>query len=333
MRAMASAPAIATPFGWKRQLRVKTQDDVTLCVERVGPEGDCKGAVVLCHGLSANGLAFDLPGRSLARFLAEQGYECFIPDLRGARHSTQPKGGWCIDDYIEQDLPAVLDLVREQALKGPIHWLGHSLGGLLFVMYASEHPETFVQRVITVASGLNYSQGDSVYHGLRKALPWARPLRKLPMGIANQVASRFSKYVHLPIENMKFYRPNVEAEVIQTLMSEGFGPVPTALLADLNTSFEAGGLARCKGTFPYADLWPLYRFPTLMLAGSKDAQCPVEAVDGSARMISHLDELSVLAFGREHGHYEDYGHFDLLVGRHAPTEVWPHLVEWLDASI
>lgn len=113
-----------TAFGWKRQLRVRTEDDITLCVERLAPKGDCRGAVVLCHGLSANGLVFDLPGRSLAQYLAEQGFECFIPDLRGARYSTTPRKGWSIDDYLEQDLPAILGLVREQALTEHIHWGG-----------------------------------------------------------------------------------------------------------------------------------------------------------------------------------------------------------------
>jgi len=86
-------PTSGKLFGWKRQLRIRTDDEVTLCVERLAPKGTCRGAVILCHGLSANGYVFDIPGHSLARYLVDAGYECFIPDLRGARYSgTPPKG-------------------------------------------------------------------------------------------------------------------------------------------------------------------------------------------------------------------------------------------------
>jgi hypothetical protein len=38
----------------------------------------------------------------------------------------------------------------------------------------------------------------------------------------------------------------------------------------------------------------------------------------------------VRVFGPEHGHADHYGHFDLLVGRNAVREVFPHIDRWLD---
>ena len=40
--------------------------------------------------------------------------------------------------------------------------------------------------------------------------------------------------------------------------------------------------------------------------------------------------MRVLPFGKRYGQREDYGHYDLLVGRHAPSEAWPRILEWLD---
>lgn len=326
---MAPQAQQATAFGWKRELRVRTGDDLTLCVERLAPPDSTRGAVILCHGLAANGLAFDLPGRSLARYLTEQGFECFIPDLRGARHSASPDAGWGLDDYLEQDLPAIIQLVREQALSKHIHWIGHSMGGLLMLMYGSEHPDTPIQRVVTLGTTLDYRSGKSVFQSWRHALPLARSLQVLPFGSLAQLSASLRKYVQLPVERINFHRPNVEPEVIAALLQGGFGPVPSALLSDLASTFTPHGFARQGGSLRYQPLWSRYRFPTLMLAGSGDLQCDVEAVDEAARVFSHVPELEVRALGRAYGALEDYGHFDLLVGRNAPREVWPQLAEWL----
>lgn len=316
-------------FGWKRQLRIRTDDDVTLCVERLPPKGACRGAVILCHGLSANGFVFDVPGHSLARYLADRGYECFIPDLRGARYSGTPPKGWGLDDYIEQDLPAIFDLVRAQALSPNIHWLGHSMGGLLFFMYASEHPEVPITRAVMVGSSLDYRVGYSVFRDLRAALPIARALRELPFGKITRLGAHLVGHVPTPIEKVNFHSANVDVDVIKSILADCFGPLPTTLLSDLDSTFSEGGLSRRRGLLRYAELWARYRFPTLLLAGAADVQCPVESVDESARVLSHLRELRVLPFGKKFGHHEDYGHYDLIVGRNAPSEVWPRIIDWL----
>ena len=49
--------------------------------------------------------------------------------------------------------------------------------------------------------------------------------------------------------------------------------------------------------------------------------------------VSHTGTLwrraEVVLFGRDHGHLDEYGHFDLILGRRARTEVWPHIVDAL----
>lgn len=326
---MATEAYRPTAFGWKRQLRVRTSDDVTLCVERIAPSGPCRGAVILCHGLAANGLVFDLPGRSLARYLAEHGMECFIPDLRGARYSGAPSGGWNLDDYLEQDLPALMQLVREQALSEKIHWVGHSMGGILCLMYGSERPETRLSRVVTVASSLDYRTGQSVFRQLKHALPLLSPLQTLPFSQFAKLSAMVSDYVQLTAERINFYRPNIEADVVRAILQDGFGPLPTRLLRDLASTFNEGGFARRGGLLRYDELWPRYRFPTLLLVATQDPQCNIGAVDETARLIGHIDELEVRPVGRRYGQREDYGHFDLILGRNAKDETWPMILDWL----
>ena len=52
---------------------LRTRDGIELTLRRIRSRDVTRGAVILQHGLAANGMVFDLPGRSLARFLAEAG--------------------------------------------------------------------------------------------------------------------------------------------------------------------------------------------------------------------------------------------------------------------
>lgn len=323
-------PSQTVALNPKSKLRVRTSDDLTLCVHRIAPQGPCRGAVVLCHGLAANSFAFDLPGRSLAGHLSAHGFECFIPDLRGTGDSGRPATAHGLDDYVERDLPAIIGLVREQALSERIHWLGHSMGGILFFLYASEQPSVPVQRAIALGTALDYRVGRSVYQPLSLAQPFVPAGLRLPYDLLSRISASTSlRRLHLMPESMNFQIDNVEPEVRQAILKHGFGPVPMRLLDDLSTALKPGGLARRGGRLRLRDTLPSYRTPTLLVGGVADVQCGVEAIDETARLLGHVPELRVAVFGRAYGQRQDYGHFDLMVGRNAPTEVWPHLTQWL----
>jgi hypothetical protein len=67
----------------------------------------------------------------------------------------------------------------------------------------------------------------------------------------------------------------------------------------------------------------------LAVAGDRDRQCSPHA---ARRTLDALGSArrSYLLFGKAEGQQDHYGHFDLLVGRRAPQEVWPHIDAWLD---
>ena len=41
-------------------------------------------------------------------------------------------------------------------------------------------------------------------------------------------------------------------------------------------------------------------------------------------------DKTLLRFGRPHGQVADYGHCDLVWSRHAPREIFPPIIDWLD---
>ena len=41
-------------------------------------------------------------------------------------------------------------------------------------------------------------------------------------------------------------------------------------------------------------------------------------------------DKAIMRFGKSHGHVADYGHCDLVWSRHAPREIFPPIIDWLD---
>lgn len=310
-------------------IEARTDDGVTLGVERVRAVGARRGSLILQHGLSGNGAAFTLAGRSIAHHLAEQGFDCFIPDLRGARYSERPKRPWGLDEYIEQDIPAILRTVLDVTGDSAVSWLGHSLGGLLLFFYVIENPDAPIARAVTVGSAIDYRAGKSMYRDLRRLLPLADGLMYLPYGHLARLTSRLAGRgpILLP-ERINFFRSNIEPEYAAKLLRE-FHHIPVQLFKGLDTAFSEHGFHRADGAVRYLEQVHAYRLPTLFLGGTRDPHCPPEAIEQTARLLGGHPESKLLHFGIAHGHDDEYGHFDLIIGRRAQREVWPHVTEFL----
>lgn len=313
-----------------------TSDGLRLSIERFAPHGRSRGAILLQHGLASNRLCFVLPGWSLAEHLAELGFDCYVPELRGAGDSETPSDGWTVSDYLERDLPALIDAVLLSSGERQLSFIGHSMGGFLPLMYSIEHPAAPISRLIMLASTLDYRAGYSVHRDFARMLPLASFISTVPYGwfsrmnaIVAGVGPRF-----MP-EAINFWRPNVEHSVIRKLLAKGFTAIPVTLLESMKSSFGEDGFWRQTSTgerVVYMQRVGELRVPTLLLCGSRDQHCSTRAVQTTFDALTGVREKQILFFGREYGHAEHYGHFDLLVGKRAPQEVWPHIVGFLEAA-
>ncbi len=318
---------------WKRltralppaeRLTATTRDGQNLALWRVRPAGASRGAVLLLHGLSANRFAFHWPDRSIAAYLAAEGFDCYVGELRGAGESVPNLPSWNFHDYLEQDVPALLERISEASSHARVHFIGHSMGGILAMCHAILTGGTELLSITTLGSALDYGLGESGFGPLQRIRFLMERINSVPWGTAMQVLSPLLARVSDPLAGFNFHPDNAEAAIVRAVHANAFGPIPMALLGSLSTALEPGGLKSRSGD-PFQARASLLKTPLLMIAASDDRQCPRVALEATAAATG----AKLLHFGTRYGHRAEYGHFDLLLGRHAPEEVWPKLLDWL----
>jgi pimeloyl-ACP methyl ester carboxylesterase len=301
---------------------------VRLVIRRV-PSGRAGApAAMLLHGMAANHVAFHFPGRSLAAWLAQQGFDCYLPDLRGHGDSDWPRLDWWIDEYLSEDLPVILDAIRAHSGRERVHWVGHSLGGLLLFCYGILHPEAPIASGVTLGTALDYRIGSTSFRHLLKIRVLLERLSAIPYGTAVHLLSPLlGGRLTAAMDTLTAWPPNIEPEIFRRIQALCFHTVPVSLLASLSTLFGRRGLRTRDRTVYFLEKAGRFRIPLKLIGGSRDRQISAPAVRQTANLVAGPAEVCI--FGREHGELEDYGHWDLILGRRATTEVWPGIVTWL----
>lgn len=128
--------------------RITTADDVELfwqswCVDQP------TGVIVLLHGLAEHSGRYT----ETAEFFAQHGWAIYACDLRGHGLSADGHrpGRVHIDNFsdYERDVDAILQLARKNQPNLPCLIMGHSMGGLISLRYAIQHPELLDGAVIS----------------------------------------------------------------------------------------------------------------------------------------------------------------------------------------
>lgn len=317
-------------------LWARTADDVQLAVHRVRlPSADGvqnAPAVMLLHGLGANRFTFLLPERSLSHWLAERGFDVFIPELRGAGMSRTRHWRYDLDDYLKWDLPAILRCIRTASGQKDVQWVGHSMGGILMMCHAIGARGEGLASGCAIGSSLDYRGSKSGFEPLYELREYVKLLPMVPFGALSHLLAPVLGRLDTPVERFNFWPTNVEPSVVRSIYANAFGWIPTTLLRGMIGLFEEGGLCSRDGSLKYLQKLRDIQLPMALFAGSGDVQCTVDAVERTARAAGD-GRIRVEKFGKAFGQVDDYGHFDLIVGKRAEGEVWPRLLEWLQQHV
>ncbi|MEM1243258.1 MAG: alpha/beta fold hydrolase [Pseudomonadota bacterium] len=178
------------------------------------PDAD---VIFMLHGAIENGKIFySNSGKGLAPFLAKQGYDVFVADLRGKgkskplidKHATYGQ-----TEAITEEIPAFIEAIKIISGNYPSFWIAHSWGGVLLNSALARYPKLMqpikamvhfsVKRCVRVHNWRRFIMVDIIWKYLAKwiaALFGYLPAKQLKIGSDNE-----SKKYHL--QTLAWVRP------------------------------------------------------------------------------------------------------------------------------
>ncbi|MEK1890876.1 MAG: alpha/beta hydrolase [Phyllobacterium sp.] len=122
---------------------IRTATGAALAVRVSAADGQPRGIVQICHGVSEHSLRY----ARFAQFLSEQGFQVYAHDHRGhglTKAPGAPAGRFAETNgrkHVLDDVDAVNCFARNQWPALPLILFGHSMGGLVALNYVVKHPE------------------------------------------------------------------------------------------------------------------------------------------------------------------------------------------------
>lgn len=285
--------------------------DISLEVRRLfaDPGGP---PVLLVHGLVEDGGVFcPRNGAGLAVFLAEAGFDVFVPDLRGHGASPPKLGpGVSITQHamVVQDIPALFELIENHHPGEPVFAAGHAWGSVLLAAALIRQP-VWLDRI----AGL--------------------------MHFASRRVARNGGW------RQRLMLDTLWGKVMPAL-GRRQGLIPARSLGigsnDVSLDLHAGQLAWSRAAewrdlddgFDYAlrleELsWP----PGLYLAGKDDKYLgQFDDVKAFARGFGPHD-MQMILLQKGTGCSRDYGHNDLLTHPQATLDHFPLVLAWMQQRL
>ena len=324
------APPISGEVHW-----AVTPEKFELALERIrqSPRVTRRMPVILSHGFFVNNLFLNLDEEhSLARYLAEEGFDVWNLSLRGIGRSLNPLRGepksWTLDDMIDADLSTVIRYIQKETQSPKIAWVGYDLGGLLLYGYAERKGGAGLAAGVAIGAPVTFHHPEQ---GPLKALLklQERPfLKKLFLRLNAPFLGRLLIPL-IPTIRQLFYNPdNLDDETEEKWLEEGLAEINPGVLDHLLLMIQKGEFVAGKGNFNYRRNLAKLRLPLLLIGGEKDALAPPEALRIVHQQVAST-ERTLRIFGPRFGDSAAYGHVDLILGQKARKEVFPVIGAWL----
>lgn len=273
------------------------------------PTQPSKGTVFFLHGVIENGRIFySKKNKGLAPFLASQGYDCYVADLRG-RGESKPAinalSNYGQTEAIKEDIPHFLEKIKQLTGSYPDYWIGHSWGGVLLNSYLARNPN-MIESIKACA-----------YFGTKRSLFNRHPSRFFQANILWYfLAPKLSKkHGYLPAKKLKW---GSDSETRKSLRQSIEWAKPSSWV-DSDDHFDYA-----------AALKEAYLPPTLHIAGVKDKALaqPIDIKEFMKESGKGIQKISV--YGQKHGHKHNYGHIDMLTHKHAQHDQFQDVISWFE---
>lgn len=278
----------------------------------LGRTGNKMGpAILLLHGAIENSKIFySSNGKGLAPYLANNGFDVFMVDLRGKGKSIPAaKSGRVMagqHEIIKHDLPLLMHEIEGIKGKGaPVHFLTHSWGGVLvasfLARYLNQYPN--IKSLVFIASKRKiYVQ--HIRRWLMVDLAWT---------LLGTIATVTKGY--LPAKRLRM----------------GSDDEPASFYFQCNKWVYSNSWIDPVDKFNYKVAFENMELPpVLSLTGVNDHSLGnIKCVN---RMLSEMQvkKPTSILLGKQYGNLHNYGHIDILTHSDAPNDHFCIILNWLN---
>ncbi len=338
-----------------KEYRTRAADQWELAVSRL-----CKGSsqeqkfnrippVILCHDLRVNDFIWSLDKEnSLAGYLADKGVDVWTFSFRGfgkSRKVPLRKGeSWIshltakkessdvhFENWVNLDLPAIVDFVQKETGKDKVILIGHGFGANACAVYTAGGGGKNVARLVVLAPILvNFYLSDIMASVGMEECPLAYPDNETLRLKAGDIILKdtYTPTADVYVERLFFNRDNIDQWQIYRLYSFAVDATPASLAKEYQDLLAKGVLMSADGKINYSDMVKKITVPTLIMAGWADNFAPAEA---SYHFFRHLaaSVKEYVELSRSNLYKNDYGHWDLVIGKNCRREVYPAILNWI----
>lgn len=320
--------------GAGRRYVARTSDGWELPVSRPYPPAGPSRPVLLLSGYGTSSESWsprDPDG--LPAHLSQAGFDPWLLDFRGSgasHHTHKVRPVVCIDRKIQLDVPAAVALILRETGATALDLVGHSMGGVIVYGYLTVYRDAPVRRVVTLSSPgwfrRTRSSGEPAFRTRARVLRHSlRLVERVPTRNLMRLVS------HIPLRGAfgaHFTPENVDDDRARAYLRASSTDVYRGELEQILRWFETGEITDRKGEFSYSAHFDRIRQPILFVAAQGDRIVDREAVRWVHDRVSS-ERKEYREVGVSSGATVDFGHTDLVAGRHAPKDVFPHVLGWL----
>jgi predicted alpha/beta hydrolase len=312
---------------------VPTADRWGLALHRYRQPDPAAPAVILCAGFGCNRHFIDYDDRtSLARYLASQGFDTWVVELRGRGKSQALRGcrrpnSWTFDDLARVDAPTVIRFVRHEIGHRRLCWVGHSMGGMvLYAHLGTADDDALPAAAVTLASPVVFPRyASELVHRLgafllRIPFPERVPQRAVLGAMWHLVGWTSQIEIGMNPEN-------VDRALVGRVLRRSLCNVAREKLRQLQQWSQNGSFASFDGSVDYRRNLGRVRTPVLVVAGARDRLVPPDSARVAYELLASPRKRFV-EVGRAEGFSADYGHLDLVLGLRVAGEVYPVIADW-----